>query len=117
MARHRERRLVSKALLRDNPEMRKVVEILLLEKLMAAVTIEVLFGEIIVSLGRIEERPDDDLPAILFEQDVNILHLVRCRDCKHWSDGYCRHNFLHKPENWYCADGESRNGGQDDDVH
>lgn len=113
MARHRSSRTVSKALLRDNPEMRKVVENLLLEKLMAAVTIEVLFGEIIVSLGRIEEYPNDDLMATRFEQDVNILHLVRCRDCKHWSDGYCRHNFLYKPENWYCADGEREDGGQD----
>ena len=112
MASYRARWLVSKALIQDNPAMLGAVEKLLLEKLMAAVNAEVLLGEIIVSLGRIEQWPDDDLAAIRFEQIVNILHLVRCRDCKHWSDGYCRHTSLYKPENWFCADGENKDGGR-----
>lgn len=55
------------------------------------------------------------------EVELEIMPLVRCKDCKHliehygfMDDGYCKkmqedYNVKLKPEKcWFCADGEER---------
>ena len=34
--------------------------------------------------------------------------LIRCRDCKHYRDGYCLLNDIGTTKNWFCADGKRR---------
>lgn len=51
----------------------------------------------------------------------DIVEVVRCKDCVWWNEselneskgyGKCRHGYLlvMKPSDWFCADGESKEG-------
>lgn len=52
---------------------------------------------------------------------ADVVEVVRCRDCKHNSTSSTRqfyqwcdeHHEYHVPD-WFCADGERKDGGQDD---
>ena len=35
--------------------------------------------------------------------------IIRCKDCKHYKDGWCTENGLVTlPGDWFCADGEAK---------
>jgi hypothetical protein len=38
--------------------------------------------------------------------------IVRCKDCKHWeqSNGHCPFNSIFTNDDWFCADGERKEG-------
>ena len=40
---------------------------------------------------------------------VDMVEVVRCKDCKHWNEAYhdCSIHFPPSPD-WFCADGERR---------
>lgn len=49
----------------------------------------------------------DDAPN--YEYYDNHGMIVRCRDCVHYRElNYCYHLNRHKPNDWYCADGERK---------
>ena len=46
---------------------------------------------------------------MIYGGDVTITgELIRCRDCKHYRDGYCLLNDIGTTKNWFCADGKRR---------
>ena len=55
---------------------------------------------------------------------IDAVPVVRCRDCKYWNiscksryfgDWYfCDMQSFTTPPHWFCADGERRDGGEDD---
>ena len=51
----------------------------------------------------------------IMDKDEDILEgfpeIVRCRDCKYWEDSEnCPVYDLERPEDWFCADGERKEG-------
>ena len=54
----------------------------------------------------------DAIPA------ADVVPVVRCKDCKHYDDGWCHrvHNpaqYSKIPDDWFCADGEKREAEHD----
>lgn len=52
-----------------------------------------------------------------YEEEPEIPELVRCKDCKHRDPedfkcdcGHDIHWELPRPDNWFCADGERKEG-------
>lgn len=68
-------------------------------------------------LGDVWELNFDEIREALSEYQPKI---VRCKDCKHYKDGFCYNPNTYDDEktrgntspNWFCADGERRD---DDD--
>lgn len=117
MAKHNVMQIVPRVILKHNPEIKKHVSAKLLDMLMQAVKVEALFGEIIVSLEPITEEPGPETETISFRQAVNLTPLVRCRDCKHYNAGLeclIEGYGIERPADYFCADGERKDGGQDD---
>lgn len=68
------------------------------------------------------------LPDIFFQMAVNRVldaapefDLIRCKECKHWSDGVsgctehvkcCKIGFYYVGENGYCVYGERKDNGK-----
>ena len=51
----------------------------------------------------------------MIENELHLQQLIRCKDCNHFEpDGIytiCyRHNGLSPNDDWYCADGERKEG-------
>lgn len=47
---------------------------------------------------------------------VDAVEVVRCRDCKHYNAGFeclIEGYGIERPADWFCADGERKDGGQD----
>lgn len=73
---------------------------------------------------------DDDLEwrlhyALKRLPAADVVEVVRCRECANWQSGwtpsnakdgthFCANVGLCTPSDWYCADGERKDGGQDD---
>ena len=57
----------------------------------------------------IEKAREDSKDSWIME-DEDVVHVVRCKDCKCYKDGRCyltmRRYGLH--DDWFCADGERR---------
>lgn len=69
---------------------------------------------------------NDLLAAVLEEakrSQKDIVEVVRCKDCKHYNDGWCYNPNTYDDEktrgntspDWYCADGERK--GEEDDIY
>lgn len=64
-------------------------------------------------LGDVWELNFDEIREALSEYQPKI---VRCKDCKHYKDGFCYNPNTYDDEktrgntspNWFCADGERR---------
>ena len=74
---------------------------------------ETIKGECIVRFSETEQREDFRTDLINFRKYVHIEELVRCRDCKWWSeeaDHTCRYHVLVMPmkPSDYCSYGERR---------
>lgn len=75
---------------------------------------ETIKGECIVRFSETEQRTDFTTGLIYFRKYVHIEELVRCRDCKWWSeeeaDHTCRYHVLVMPmkPSDYCSYGERR---------
>ncbi len=65
--------------------------------------------------------------AAVFESApaADVVAVVRCGECANWQSGwkpsaakdgthFCANVGLCTPSDWYCADGERKDGGQDD---
>ena len=52
---------------------------------------------------------------------ADVVEVVRCKDCKWWEydtifeDGWCRGKRQGNPK-WFCADGERKDGGADEET-
>lgn len=60
--------------------------------------------------GRIYER-ERLVRIINAATAADVAPVVRCKDCKHYNDGWCHrvHNpaqYSKIPDDWFCADGE-----------
>ena len=57
----------------------------------------------------IEKAQEDSKDSWIME-DEDVVHVVRCKDCKSYKDSRCfftmRKHGLH--DDWFCADGERR---------
>lgn len=48
---------------------------------------------------------------------ADVVEVVRCRDCKHYNAGFeclIEGYGIERPSDYFCADGERKDGGQDD---
>ena len=46
-----------------------------------------------------------------YQWNDNHGELIRCKDCKYWEDHEnCSVYDLERPEDWFCADGERKEG-------
>lgn len=57
---------------------------------------------------------DDALSAIDDAPTIDAVPVVRCKDCKRHSTGYCRLGHVNDGQNWFCADGERRENNETD---
>lgn len=49
---------------------------------------------------------------------ADVVEVVRCRDCKHYNAGFeclIEGYGIERPADYFCADGERKDGGQEDD--
>lgn len=49
-------------------------------------------------------------------EDLGYVQVVRCKDCKHHGEGTCSAEAgiaFPPPDDWYCADGERKEGDGD----
>lgn len=47
---------------------------------------------------------------------ADVVEVVRCRDCKHYNAGFeclIEGYGIERPADYFCADGERKDGGQD----
>lgn len=47
---------------------------------------------------------------------ADVVSVVRCKDCKHYNAGFeclIEGYGIERPADYFCADGERKNGGQD----
>lgn len=48
---------------------------------------------------------------------ADVVEVVRCRDCKHYNAGFeclIEGYGIERPADYFCADGERKDGGQED---
>lgn len=48
---------------------------------------------------------------------ADVVAVVRCRECKHYNAGFeclIEGYGIERPADYFCADGERKDGGQDD---
>lgn len=36
---------------------------------------------------------------------ADVQHVVRCKECRWWNEGYCRLIKYETTDDWFCADG------------
>ena len=49
---------------------------------------------------------------------ADVVEVVRCRECKHYNAGFeclIEGYGIERPADYFCADGERKDGGPDDD--
>ena len=69
------------------------------------------------NIKKIEEMDELNWKTWCMNKKVDMVEVVRCKDCIHWDKGHteecgnldsvCFHNGWCKPD-WFCADGERR---------
>lgn len=59
----------------------------------------------------------DALNAIKAIPAADVVAVVRCRECKHYNAGFeclIEGYGIERPADYFCADGERKDGGQDE---
>ena len=86
---------------------------------------QILSAYITAERGGFDLGKDVVLLAIEQQSAADVVEVVRCGECANWQSGwkpsdakdgahYCANVGLCMPSDWYCADGERKDRGQDD---
>ena len=65
-----------------------------------------------ITLLKEQDKKVEQLNRYINGFSRDAMPVVRCEDCKHWeqSNGHCPFNSIFTNADWYCADGEYKEG-------